>query len=306
MANLQSIIRLYNRVTTNQALLFDRLLVKYARQLRKHQIDANSLQELSWKTPVIESTTEYTGARVSLDEKLVIRVPFNKQFITFFGTKVNNNPFAWNKDSKMYTADFSTYALKTAYKILPKFFETVTYCDRTQTIINELEKYSAKFWNPTLTLINDRPMIMAVNQILADQLNGIEITITPECISKLVNLGIEIDSAIYSEDSLMTLAASIVSEVEISEIEQLIENLARLKFESVVLGRAMPPQLNRQEICNLILQHGMQPVDLRTDTSFEGRTAMLQHTSDIMNSLHVFRTIEKIIVIKNSHSIGIK
>lgn len=304
MATLQSIIGRYNRVTTNQAALFDRLLIKYARQLQKHQVDANMLHELTWKTPVVESTSDYTGARVSFNEQhLTIKVPFNKQFITFFGTKINHNPFIWNKDEKIYTASFSTYALKIAYNTLPRFFKTVQYCSNTQPIITSIENYSAKFWNPTMTLVDNRPVIMAINQALADQIDSTIITTDPECISQLVNLGVEIDPIIYQGDQLRTLAASKLFEIDINDLELTIKTLAALKFETIAISRIMPSCLNRQSIVDMIIQHGMNAVDMRIGEKFEGRTASLQHTS--VYNLAVDGKIEKIIAMKNSQPIGL-
>ena len=43
MANLQGLIQNENRVTTNQAKLFDRLVEKYTKQLTKHGFTVSEL-----------------------------------------------------------------------------------------------------------------------------------------------------------------------------------------------------------------------------------------------------------------------
>ena len=133
MANLLSMIQNQHRVTSNQATLFDNLISKYKKQLTKNGFDKDTLKALPWKTTVVESTPEYTGASVSLDDDTIsIRVPFNKQFISAF-RNVKNNTFDWNKDSKTYTAKFNTNAFKIAYTILPEFFHSVRYDQELQS-----------------------------------------------------------------------------------------------------------------------------------------------------------------------------
>jgi hypothetical protein len=54
-------------------------------QLTKNGYVKEELKSLPWKTLIVESTSEYTGALVSMiDDLLTIRVPFNKQFISQF------------------------------------------------------------------------------------------------------------------------------------------------------------------------------------------------------------------------------
>jgi hypothetical protein len=125
MANLQTIIQNNARVTSNQADLFDKLISKYKKQLVRQGLVKEELKELPWKTMIVESTSEYTGAVVSLrDNELNIRVPFNKSFISEF-RNVPNNAFEWDKETKSYSATFGTTALKVAHSVLPKFFSTV-------------------------------------------------------------------------------------------------------------------------------------------------------------------------------------
>ena len=72
MSNLLSLAKNRNRVTTNQAGLFSKLIGKYARQLAKQGLNSNELSALPWKTEVVESTEEYTGAKVMIEDDEVI------------------------------------------------------------------------------------------------------------------------------------------------------------------------------------------------------------------------------------------
>ena len=91
MANLLGMIQNKDRVTTNQAELFDHLISKYKKQLTKNGYDKDTLKVLPWKTMLVESTPEYTGATVyMLNDDIIISVPFNKGFISAFRNNVSD------------------------------------------------------------------------------------------------------------------------------------------------------------------------------------------------------------------------
>ena len=183
MANLQTMIQNKSRVTSNQATLFDNLISKYKKQLIKNGLDKDSLKDLPWKTGVVESTPEYTGATVSLnDNDLVIKVPFNKQFISAF-RQVKNNSFEWDKESKVYRTLFNTIALKIANTELGNYFPTVQFDDTISKLINDISVYDAEVHNPTLRVINGNPIIVAINNILGELTQGMDLKI--DSISKM-------------------------------------------------------------------------------------------------------------------------
>jgi hypothetical protein len=309
MANLQSIIQNNMRVTSNQAELFGKLISKYNKQLIKQGLVKEELKALPWKTLIVESTSEYTGAVVSLLENdLNIRVPFNKTFISAF-RNVKNNEFNWSKETKSYSAPFSTNSLKIAYSTLPKFFPTVRYDDNLQGIINELKQYEGLIWNPTLVDINGNLMVASITPELAAVMDSITLSLDPSTLFKLSHMGIEVAPELIEKDPRLQFASNQVYEVEITDIEHIIGWMRNVGCENVMIGRGLR-SLNLQEnIVKLVEKYGMKPV---TGTLFgnlpAGLTMLIQHTSPTSQIVNGFSTvnISKTIVLKDSRPIEVQ
>jgi hypothetical protein len=307
MANLQSIIQNNMRVTSNQVALFGKLISKYNKQLIKQGLVKEELKALPWKTMIVESTSEYTGAVVSLLENdLNIRVPFNKTFISAF-RNIKNNEFDWNKETKLYSAPFSTNSLKIAYSTLPKFFPTVRYDDTLQAIINELKQYEDLIWNPTLINTNGNLIVASVTPELSDVLSGIELKSDPRTFFNLSRMGITIDPSLYENDPKKEFAANLVYEVEITDIENVIGWMRNIGCENVLLGRGLR-SLNMQEtLKNLPEKYGMRSV---TGTLFgglpKGVSIVIQHTSPTGFTGYEVDNISKTIVLKDSRPIEVQ
>lgn len=303
MANLQTMIQNKHRVTSNQATLFDNLISKYKKQLIKNNFDKDILKALPWKTPMVESTPEYTGALVSVDEdQLVIRVPFNKQFITYFRT-VKNNTFSWSTESKTYTTAFSTNALKIAYTSLPKYFNTVRYDDTLQKIIDELDQYKNFVWEPTLTKVNGTLLIAALNSVLGDLVKDMELELTPKVLFKLSMLGINIDPSLYEDNEKLKFASNTVYEVEYLEVENIIGWMKNIGCDNVLIGRG----LRNRGIEHVIEKYGMQPLGpMNYGMLPEGITMLIQHITNIDVRNNIGGLISKTVVLKDSRPIEVQ
>lgn len=309
MANLQSMIQNNMRVTSNQAELFTKLISKYAKQLTKQGLIKEELKSLSWKTMIVESTPEYTGAVVSLiEEDINIRVPFNKTFISEF-RNIHHNTFDWSKETKSYSAPFSTNALKIAYTALPKFFPTVRYDDELQAIITELQQYEGLVWNPTLMQVNRNLVVAAVNPVLAEVLAGIELQADPRTFFNLSLKGITIDPSLYENDPKKKFAANRVYEVEITEVENVIGWMKNIGCENVLIGRAARNLVDRDGLTQMIEKYGMNAAGLAFfgNKVSEGVTMIIQHTTPTdIRMFDLQNNISKTIVIKDSRPIEVK
>lgn len=306
MANLQTIIQNNSRVTSNQADLFDKLISKYKKQLIKQGLVKEELKALPWKTMVVESTSEYTGALVTImDDLLTIRVPFNKNFISQFRT-INNNKFEWSRELKHYTAPFSTSALKIAVTNLPKFFDSVRYSPELQEIVNELEKLNDLVWNPTLTMVNGRLLVAATNPVLGEILNNMELSLTPEALFKISQLQINVDPKIYENNDKLQFAANKVYEVEISDVEKIIGWMKNIGCENVVIGRGLRSTINQEHLTSMISKYGMNPVGpLSYGKLPDGVSMLMQHTSSVNNRNPFMGTVSKTVVLKDSRPIEV-
>lgn len=306
MANLQTMIQNNFRVTSNQAALFDKLISKYSKQLTKNGYVKEELKSLSWKTLIVESTSEYTGALVSMiDDLLTIRVPFNKQFISQFRT-VKNNTFEWSRDSKHYTAPFSTSALKIAATTLPKFFDSVKYSSELQEIVNELEKLNGLVWNPTLTMVNGRLLVAATNPVLGQLIDNIELSLTPKTLFKMSQLHIKVDPKLYENDEKLKFAASKSYTTDIDDCENTISWMRNIGCENVILGRGIRSASWRTELSELISKYGMNPLGpLSFGKLPDGLSMMIQHTSNAEVQSAFSGQISKTIVITDSRPIEV-
>lgn len=307
MANLQTMIQNKSRVTSNQATLFDNLISKYKKQLTKNGFDKDVLKALPWKTEVVESTPEYTGAMVSLyDDTLVIKVPFNKSFISGFRA-VNNNNFEWDRDTKTYRSVFNTTALKVAYTELPKYFDTVRYDDQLTSLINQLQVYSAEVYNPTLLLVNDRPIVAAINSVLGDLIEDMDIKIDSITMYKLSMMGIHIDPSVYQSNPKLEFASKRVYEMEMDQVENAISWMKSLGCKNVIVGRGLRTHLSQDALVELIAKYGMQPFGPMSFGKLpDGVNMMLQHTSSIDSRNSFSGQISKTVVLKDSRPIEVK
>jgi len=232
LSNLQFLIHTKDRVTTNQSALFDKLTAKYRKQLEKNNVTEEQIEGLSWKTNLVESTAEYTGARIDLtDGKLNLRLPFNKPFINHF-KELDNNPFEWQREERMYSAEFSTMALKILYTLLPSFFNSVSYSADLFQVIKELEQYSAVYWSPTLVKTNGVYYIAAINESLHNAIVNIPLDASPKSILHLSKYGIKVSPELI-ESKPQEISAEFVTKVVDTEIAEMIDWLNAVDVKTV-------------------------------------------------------------------------
>lgn len=306
MANLQTMIQNQNRVTSNQADLFDKLISKYKKQLVKNGLVKGELKLLPWKTMVVESTPEYTGASVRLmEDDIVIRVPFNKSFISQF-RQVENNNYTWDNAEKIYRATFSTFALKIAYTVLPKFFPHVRYCDTLEPIINELVQYEKLIWNPTARKIHNKLFISANNEVLANRITEKDLEITPQSLFNLTRMGITIHPEIYENNEKLSFASSTSYLTDHSNLERTISWIKDVGCDNVIIGRGLRAVSWREELATTIEKYGMKVLG---PSNFgiipAGINILVQHVSTVDSRQMFVGSISKTIVIQDSRPIEV-
>lgn len=239
MSNLQNMIHRDKKVTSNQAKLFDALIYKYKRQLTKNKLDTDDLKKLPWRSTVVESSPEFTGARVDcIDGMLNLRVPFNKKFIAEFKTK--ENPFVWYKEEKMYKAKFSTGALKLLYNQLPKHFKSVIYSPALHSLIEEVEKYKNLIWEPTVVKVGDNYIIAGANEHLLKAVEYIDLSNLNskndiETALELSYYQVKLSPSLLKERKDLEFASNFYAEVDIEDIDLVAKWLNTMKIKKFVL-----------------------------------------------------------------------
>lgn len=307
MANLQTIIQNQNRVTSNQATLFDNLISKYKKQLTKHGLVKEELKALPWKTDVVDSTPEYTGATISIaDNNIYIRVPFNKTFITAF-RNTNDNRFEWVKELKQYVAPFSTTSFKLASTFPKTFFPTISFCSQCQTLLDDINKYAADIWKPTLTRVNGKLVVAAINSALAERLENLELEATPKSLFALSKLGVDVHPNITGDNVNLNFAANRHYDVEITDIETVIGWMKNIGCDNVVIGRGLRQHAVLDSITALVRKYGMNLIGPAGFGNLpDGISMLIQHTSSFEVRNSFTGTISKTIVIKDSRPIEVK
>ena len=246
ITSLYNMAHTHNRITTNQAALFDTLIGKYARQLSKAGLVVAQLKELLWKTPIIESSPELTGAKVSLiDDTLLLRVAYNKKFISDF-RDVDDNPFQWNREEKVYKATFSTYGLKIIVSLIDNYFSNVSYCPVVTNLLNQLDKFNTiAIWTPTLVKINGNLYVAGCNDIIGALIKDVDLKLDIHTLYTLSQYGITIDSTLVEHDPKLKFAAECITEIDLSDIGIAAEWINELGCNQVLMGKGIQSLIKR-------------------------------------------------------------
>lgn len=319
LSNLQNIIHNTKQVTSNQAKLFDKLVGKYQRQLAKHDLDNETLLQLPWRSRVIESLPEFTGARVDcINGVLNLRVPFNKSFIAY--REENMPAFTWNKAEKMYTATFSMNNLKTLYKTLPEFFKPVMYAPELHNLINEIEQYKDYLWEPTLIDVNGYLVIGAATNDLLNGIKHIELNKSAKTLCELSSYGVTIGDSITNNNPKLKFASERYVQVDLTQVEQMIGWLKELGISTVSYGKndsrhttSYPGLQTRpntkfryEKVKDILDKHG---INVYEDTRDEKPQALLTFYSFMYSSIYLKSSsqhIKKVIRILDSTPVDVK
>jgi hypothetical protein len=306
--NLHHLLNIHKPITTNQVALLEKLIVKYQRQLNKHNYPSQLVNSLPWHSTIIQSEPAFTDAFISISEnKITFKAPFNKNFITTLRS-IDDTYFKWNRDVKIYEADFGTAPLLIITTLAPKFYSVINHCSITTELLNTVSGYtSARFWNPTLVKTHDRYIIAASNHYLDKALQDIELNINPNTLSLLSLYGVSVDNSLVQENPLLKFASEYYVEVELSALDELINWLTELGCDHVYtsglpIGMRKEFQ-NKLSHANIALYNYADPNIDKVTPAFP---VVLQFTSVLIEYKIEQRNIKKIIKIKNSTPVNIK
>lgn len=317
LSNLQLLIHTNDRVTTNQSALFDKLTAKYKKQLEKNKVTEEQVVSLSWKTNLVESTSEYTGARIDLtDGKLNLRVPYNKQFISYF-RDLDNNPFVWQREERMYSAEFSTMAFKILHTLVPEFFNSTSYSPNLFQVLKELEQYKATHWSPTLVKSNGVYYIAAINESLHNAMTDVTLDSSPAAIHQLRKYGIKISPDLINTKT-QEISTEFLTRINDTEIEEMIDWLEALDIKiihwMVRKGKMSSVANIASQFDEVMAQHGIEQKVSTTRTFIKSdpdddkdiKVIVQPYTPSVSTIKSSSTMYDKLFVIKNSNSIEVK
>lgn len=301
--NLQYIVKNNKRVTTNQNKLYEKLILKYQRQLKKLNHKLDELLQLTWDVEVVDSAKEYLEAYIYItDNEVHIRSPFNTKFVQGFRSAYDNT-FLWHKDKKEYIARLDTHSLKLAVTMVNRYFDQVRFCDKIENILHELKPYETGDWNPTLRKVHDHYMISCTNHYLNESIKGVELNDDPINLLTLSRYGILIDKSVTNDDSLKVFASSFHIDGDLNLFDTITEWLKLLNVDHVFTAREII--YNKQisnEIKQTLLKHGITCSPVGSTDHREG--VLLKTSSTIPNC--DMRKISKVIHLTNSRPVNVK
>lgn len=305
-SNLDSIIKESNKITTNQAKLFDKLVLKYQRQIKKEGHNPNSLVQLPWTTNIVETRQEFLDACIRLvDDKIIIKSPFNAKFVQSFRRTMGSH-YVWDKDGKFYKLPFSTYNLKVSYNLLKINYETVKVCEKIQTLFDDINQYKeVKYWHPTLIKVHGNFYISCINESLFNATKHIDLNDDPNTLFELSVYGIKFDENIINKDPLLNFASSYNIRIDITELKDLCKMLSLLKVEHVFTNKDIVYRSQKKTLINELklelLQHGITCGPLSSNSAKKGVFVKTIQSSDIE-----YDNITKIVTLLNSRPITIE
>ena len=317
MVNLQTMIHNSHRVTSNQADLFDKLISKYAKQLTRAGLVKEELKVLPWKAMLVESTPEYTGANITLDEDiLTVRVPFNKTFIANFRL-IEDNPFEWIKEEKVYKAKFSTIALKTLYKFLPMHFAVINYCEELRDVVQELSQYEHMVWQPTLVKVNDRIVLYAANTVAAGLIENIELNSDIDTLFQLSKYQLPAHPSVYDYDPKLKFVYEFITEVDIDDLADAVQWIKMMDADCSVVSSSLNrikgevESIFNQAGVNLFTKYRSFSTNVGSPASVQSMRSknnfLLQPHSNLNTiAMDHYAEYDKIILIKNSRPVEVK
>lgn len=222
-------------ITTNQVSLFDHIVKKYNRQLKKYNITNELANSLPWASVIVSSDIIHTTAQLSIaDNKIFFKAPFNKSFISDH-RKISMSPFVWVKEQKHYASEYSTRALKIITRLAIRHYEVVNFCPTATILLNKIQEYdNAKHWKPTLVNVNGIYLISAINESLAEAIKDIPLNNNPKTLATLADYGVEIDDSIINGNVVLEIASKKYCEVNINDIDLVINALIAIECDVVV------------------------------------------------------------------------
>jgi hypothetical protein len=296
-------------ITTNQVALVNKLIDKYKKQLHKQGIKENQLESLDWESTIINSDPKFTEAYVTIiDNIITFKSPFNKKFIDNF-RKIEQNTFVWIKDKKIYESPYSTEALKSLLVVAHSHYSIVNYCPIVSLLLNRLEQYSAKYWNPTLIKCNDSYIIAGINDKVYTALKEMQLTNDPYCIAILASYGVYIDKDIIGDDPLMEFASSFIAEVDYKDVDNVVQYLLAIKCDSVTITNTTGMLLQYRKILTEKIKGSGIHLDEKYDMVLEERLkdktvpVAISLSSNINDTPSNFK---KIVKMRNSLPVKIK
>jgi hypothetical protein len=233
------------QMTTNQADLLDKIILRYHKQFAKHNINSAEMVNLPWSREPILSTTAYTHTHVSVDQdSIIIRSPYKREYVD--ALKKNKISIVWNKEDRLWKTVYCEQTLKYVLEQTEKYYTNINYCDTIKNVINEFIEYEdCLYWDPTLVYKN-KYYIAGINELLNNAIKEDIDNIDYSTIARLVSYGISIDKTVdeqliktIGEDErsikYLEFSKDLNPILDIFNLDEVIDYLQCIKTEAVLI-----------------------------------------------------------------------
>lgn len=296
-------------VTTNQVILFHKLIFKYRRQFAKHELFVEKLVDLPWNVKVVESSPQYTDGHLSIkDDTIYFRCPFNRSFIDEF-RKLPLNNFIWNKEKRYYQAPYNIHSFKILLETANKFFSNVNFCEMSARMIDEVSQYrDLIYWQPTLVRRNGNLYIMACNETLDNALGELKLSEDESTYVALSKYGVTISSEFQKDDPKLKFMCESVTTVEHGQLESMIPWLKEMHCGVVILSGYSSINLIKKKLIDLLRDSSIEYLDTgiveKSIRDYENPVLIkFKKNSDFMYGTN---KVAKVVYLVNSTPITIK
>lgn len=308
--NIHHFILQNKSITSNQVALFDKLVTKYERQIKKQNLTLDFLQGLPWTTNIVQSDPIFTDAYISIEEGAIhFRAPYNKNFITNF-RKLDYNPFVWKRELRRYEGPFSTMALKILVHLVHHFYPIVHYCPVITELLNTTHQYdSATYWHPTLVKAKDNFFICANNEHLNEAIKDIPLNNDLQTMVTLSEYGIKMQDNLIDDHDKLNFASEYIYEVELSKIDKVFDYLKELNCDGVYFsGHSILIKKDLKEKTATVTQnmHNLSDIPQNRKIHDYKFPVVMQFSSVVSTMKLQTHGIKKIIKIINSNPVEVK
>ncbi len=278
--NLSKLIAQQNYITSNQLSLFDKLVTKYQRQLRKEGYNSIDILNLPFSIEVRVSSINFLQAAITIHkDQIQIKAPFKNEFVSCLRKEYINdfentnrkfiNRFEWNKEKKFYAAPLTTISLKIAIMVCEKYFSQIKLCERTSELLNQLNDYeNCTVWEPMLKKIGSHFYIACHNQYIDSQLDKVDKSDLSKFFYALSRLGVKIDPNIVKDNHILQCAANYICTVDLDNLLSVVETMNSVGIKKAVLSRDIKFTKNlEKEIKNLFSSYHIEVLTLNETTN---------------------------------------
>lgn len=307
--NLTYIIKEKGKVTSNQNKLFEKLIHKYQRQLRKLNVDVEKVLALNWDAELIDSLEQYLVPKIYLDnEELCVRTPFNSKFIQAL-KNATDNTFNWDKEKKIYRSKFYTHSLRLAVDNCNKFFERVEFCDTLKEMVTPLLNDQNETKAPILYVTEGKYYISNDNESLNNAIQHITLNDDPKTLFDLSRYGVSVSNEITKNDPFLLFASQYVARIDMDELLNNPEYLVKLGVKDVCFAAGHVVNNGADKELIAFLKQNNINLHSKLDTIVEGTVFIkrMMGLANVTNPLGgAYKKISKIVLLSNSRPIKIK